>query len=260
MNEQNTPTDAELHAYADDRLDASGHARVSAYLAAHPDIAALVADWQAQNGALRATFAPHARAMPDDIALIAGTRASRTRASIGRPALAAAALLLFCAGAAGGYAVPRLFAAPQMSNISDILPTEARNAFLVYAGEKRHPVEVFADEEKHLAAWLGKRLAMTDLQVPDLNPLGFRLVGGRLLPVGGVPGAMFMYEDETGQRLTVLIGRNAQNRETGFRFASDKGIETFYWIDGEIGCAVSGEISRDMLRQIADAVYRQLPV
>lgn len=260
MNEPNVPTEAELNAYADEQLDASEHARVSAYLAAHPEAAALVADWQVQNEALRTAFAPYARPMADDIALLAGTRSSRTRTPARRLALAATALLIFCAGAAGGYAVPRLVAAPRMDNIADMLPTEARNAFLVYASEKRHPVEVFADEEKHLAAWLGKRLAMTDLQVPDLNPLGFRLVGGRLLPVGGVPGAMFMYEDETGQRLTVLIGRNAKNRGTGFRFASDKGIETFYWIDGDIGCAVSGEISRDTLRQVADAVYRQLSV
>ncbi|MGO7697159.1 anti-sigma factor family protein, partial [Rhizobium leguminosarum] len=61
------------------------------------------------------------------------------------------------------------------------------------------------------------------------------LVGGRLLPVDGRPGAMFMYENQAGDRLTVLVGRNTENRTTSFRFASSDNLDTFYWIDGELG-------------------------
>lgn len=261
MSEPNTPTEAQLHAYVDDLLDEAERASVDAYLATNPEMATLVADWQSQSDALRAAFAPFAQSRPDDLALLTGKKIFPERKPLRRLALAAAAILIFAAGAAGGYAVPSLLAAPgQRLAATEVLPTESRNAFMVYAREVRHPVEVFADEETHLANWLGKRLAITDLKVPDLKPLGFRLVGGRLLPVGGAPGAMFMYEDQGGERLTVLIGRNRENRDTSFRFASADGIETFYWIDQDIGCAVSGEISRDMLRQVADAVYRQLPV
>lgn len=260
MNEQTRPTDAELHAYVDRQLDAEARARVALYLADHPEDAALVADWQAQNEDLRAAFSPFEQARPGDINLLV-PRIAPTLSQPRHLTLAAAAVLIFAAGALGGYAAPRLFpSSVERLASTDLLPTEARNAFLVYASEVRHPVEVFADDEAHLAAWLGKRLAMTDLKVPNLKPLGFRLVGGRLLPVGGQPGAMFMYEDQTGERLTVLIGRNRDNKETSFRFASADGVETFYWLDQDIGCAVSGEISRDMLRQVADAVYRQLPV
>ena len=260
MNEQNRPTDAQLHAYADGQLDVETHAQVSLFLAENPDDAACIADWQTQNDELRAAFGPFEQSRAGDIRLFAprpGTTTSRPR----RLAMAVAAVLIFATGALGGYAAPRLLVSPaERLSSTDLLPTEARNAFLVYASEVRHPVEVFADDETHLAAWLGKRLALTDLKVPDLRPLGFRLVGGRLLPVGGQPGAMFMYENQAGERLTVLIGRNSDNKETSFRFASAGGIETFYWLDQDIGCAVSGEISRDMLRQVADAVYRQIPV
>jgi anti-sigma factor RsiW len=141
----------------------------------------------------------------------------------------------------------------------DTLPHEARNAYLIYASEVRHPVEVFADQEAHLASWLGKRLSINDLKVPNLQSLGFRLVGGRLLPVADKPGAMFMYENEAGQRITVLVGRNEENRETSFRFAAASGIETFYWIDGALGYAVTGDIPRDLLQRVAEECYRQFP-
>jgi anti-sigma factor RsiW len=77
--------------------------------------------------------------------------------------------------------------------------------------------------------------------------------------VDSKPGAFFMYEDAAGKRLSVIVGRNPENRDTSFRFASNDGVETFYWIDGELGYAVSGEISRDQLRQIAEECYRQFP-
>ncbi len=61
----------------------------------------------------------------------------------------------------------------------------------------------------------------SDLKVPDLQALGFQLVGGRLLPVDGRPGAMFMYEDQGGERLTVLRrAATPDNRTTSFRFAA----------------------------------------
>lgn len=68
---------------------------------------------------------------------------------------------------------------------------------------------------------------------------------------------MLMYEDDSGKRLTVLLGRNPDNAETSFRFASTGSLETFYWIDGEIGYAVTGEITRTRLQEIAEECYRQ---
>ncbi|RVI74757.1 anti-sigma factor, partial [Sinorhizobium meliloti] len=77
------------------------------------------------------------------------------------------------------------------------------------------------------------------------------------IPVNGKAGAMLMYEDGTGGRLTVLLGRNTENRETSFRIASQGNVETFYWIDGEIGYAVTGEVPRELLQKVADECYRQ---
>ncbi|RDJ11790.1 anti-sigma factor family protein [Rhizobium grahamii] len=253
-----TVTEADLHAYADGQLPDDGRARIDAWLNDNPDDAAKVAEWIAQNAEIRSLFAAYEKSADADIQLVTGR--SQPANWRKRLAMTAAIAVVFGFGALSGHYGPTLFEKPELQLTElETLPSEARNAFLVYAGEVRHPVEVFASEEAHLATWLGKRLAVQDLKVPNLQELGFKLVGGRLLPVDGKPGAMFMYEDQAGERLTVLVGRNADNKSTSFRFASSGDVETFYWIDGQLGYAVTGEVSRDLLRKVAEECYRQFP-
>ena len=85
--------------------------------------------------------------------------------------------------------------------------TATRNAFAAYdtfAGEAVHPVEVRASDRAGLVKWLSARLDRK-LELPDLAPLGFRLMGGRLLPTAHVPAAQLMYDDDKGTRLTVYV-------------------------------------------------------
>lgn len=259
MNETNpSVTEADLHAYADGQLPETARARIEAFLADNPDEAAMVAAWQAQNGAIRSMFAGYEQTKDTDLLLVVPPRAIPSGSK--RWAIAAAALVVFALGAVSGHYGPAFLEKPELQFASaETLPKQAETAFAVYAAEVRHPVEVFADEEAHLATWLGKRLAIQNLKIPNLQPLGFKLVGGRLLPVDGRPGAMFMYENQAGERLTVLVGRNTDNRTTSFRFTSSGNVETFYWIDGELGYAVTGEISREALRKVAEECYKQFP-
>ncbi|EJZ18152.1 anti-sigma factor [Rhizobium sp. Pop5] len=259
MNETNPiVTEADLHAYADGQMPQAARAHIEAYLADNPDEAAMIAEWQGQNGAIRSLFADYEKARETDPLLLAPPRTASPGAK--RWAAAAAALLVFAFGAVSGHYGPALLEKPDLQLAgSETLPKQAETAFTIYAAEVRHPVEVFADEEAHLATWLGKRLAIENLKIPNLQQLGFKLVGGRLLPVDGKPGAMFMYENQAGERLTVMVGRNRENRTTSFRFASSGNLETFYWIDGELGYAVTGEISRETLRAVAEECYRQFP-
>jgi anti-sigma factor RsiW len=160
---------------------------------------------------------------------------------------------LFAAGAVTGHWIPSTEKVEiQQASLHD----EANSAFLIYASEVRHPVEVRADEKDHLVTWLGKRLGHK-FSAPDLSSLGFSLVGGRLVPVNGKAGALLMYEEASGKRLTVLVGQSEQDAITSFRFAADGPVETFYWIDDNLSYAVTGEIPRDVLRRIADICYQQ---
>lgn len=256
MSDAETPVSAEdLHAYADAQLSAEDTARVEAWLKSHPDDDAKFREWQMQNRAIQGMFAPYRRSLPGDVELLRTFPAPRGRPSIRRAALLAAGVSLFVAGMATGHYLPRA-QAPQLSPAAVSLHDEASSAFLIYASEVRHPVEVRADEKDHLVAWLGKRLGHK-LAAPDLSGLGFGLVGGRLVPVNGKAGALLMYEDALGKRLTIMVGQSARNAVTSFRFASAGPVETFYWIDENLSYAVTGEIPRDMLRRIADSCYRQ---
>lgn len=256
--EFDTVSEDELHAYVDGHLSQPERGRIETWLERHPARAEEVREWQAQATALRQHFAPYARGDEGDRALISARRTAGKTPSLSPLRRIAAGLLIFAAGAlAGAYAPGFIAPEPRLADsAAEALPQQAQSAFLIYASEVRHPVEVGADQQAHLANWLGKRLDYA-LTIPDLSALGFSLVGGRLVPVDGKAGAMLMYEDATGERLTVLLGRNAENRETSFRVASRGGVETFYWIDGEIGYAVTGEVPRDLLQKIADECYRQ---
>lgn len=252
MSDTFTPvTENDLHAYADGQMAAEDQARVEAWLAAHPEDAVRIAEWQSQNAAIRDMFAPYATTHPADAARLQAQ--PRNRMINRLPMRAAAAVLLFALGTATGLALPSLLGSPATATP---IFEQASDAYTIYAREVRHPVEVWAGEKDHLVAWLGKRLGER-IVAPDLASAGYTLVGGRLVPVDGVAGALLMYEDQSGKRLTLLLGRTQKKTDTAFQFASSGPVETLYWMDNGLAYAVSGEVSRETLRTIADQCYRQ---
>ena len=134
----------------------------------------------------------------------------------------------------------------------------AARAHAMYTAEQRHPIEVRATEE-HLVRWLSRRLNY-NLKVPVLVEEGFDLLGGRLLPGGdGRAVALFMYQNTAGKRLTLQVTRRKGAEElAAFRFAQEGNVTVFYWIDGDCGYALSGDLDRPTLTRIATSVYRQL--
>jgi anti-sigma factor RsiW len=173
------------------------------------------------------------------------------------PMLRAAAVMAIGIGI-GLAMAPYVLPTPAAVTVAAPLPVRAARAHAVYVSEVRHPVEVEAKEEKHLVAWLSKRLD-TKLRVPVLADEGFNLLGGRLLPGPEGPVAQFMYQDTAGTRLTLYVTRPATaDTPTAFRFAQEDKVSVFYWIDGQCGYAISGEIDRPRLTRVANIVYRQL--
>ena len=151
-------------------------------------------------------------------------------------------------------------AAAQTAKVEREFVRQAGFAYAAYMPEKRHPVEVAAPEQEHLVQWLSKRLG-TPVSPPKLGALGYELVGGRLLPGNVGPVAQFMYQDATGQRMTLYVTtENAAKPETGFRFAREAQVNVFYWVDGKFGYALSAAIDKGELAKVATAVYDQLEV
>ncbi|MEW5864082.1 MAG: anti-sigma factor [Pseudomonadota bacterium] len=132
-------------------------------------------------------------------------------------------------------------------------------AHATYSPEVRHPVEVGADQEAHLVAWLSKRLG-APVRAPKLEEVGYSLVGGRLLPGDSGPVAQFMYQCKQGTRVTLYVRTDGrENRETAFRYQAEGNVKVFYWIDRRFGYALSSaDIPKERLLAVAEAVYRQL--
>lgn len=140
---------------------------------------------------------------------------------------------------------------------------QAQVAHAVYSPEVKHPVEVAAEQQEHLVQWLSKRLGRP-LKVPQLHAEGFDLVGGRLLPGEDGARAQFMFQNATGERLTLYIGAvtathaEAKKSETAFSYADQGAVPAFYWVDQGFGYALSGKLERAQLLKLAEVVYRQL--
>lgn len=248
-----------LQASVDARLSEAERAVVDAWLREHPRDAERAAQYRRQNAALREAYDPIlAEPVPEHFKALLAHRPPRL---MRHAALFAALALGAVIGAAGGWLAHGWRAGSEAARATPAFARQAAIAHVVYSPEVRHPVEVGADQEAHLVAWLSKRLG-ADLRVPDLKGEGYALVGGRLLPGqpdNRSPVAQFMYENEAKKRLTLYVRVDAQPAsETAFRFAQEKNIGVFYWVDQKLGYALSGDLEKAALLRVANAVYKQL--
>ncbi len=253
------PLEAVLHAYVDGRLDDSQRAELEAWLAEHGDAAARVEDWKRQNEGLHQCFDPVLEERVPERLLGAGKQRNAVIywRSLGGLAAAMAWLVV---GATAGFLVRGQGDDGGGGRSPRALARQAAVAHAVYVPEVRHPVEVGADREAHLLQWLTRRLGMS-VHAPSLQSSGFSLVGGRLLPGEAGPAAQFMYQDGGGRRVTLYLRTKAAGgRETAFRFARENGLSAFYWIDGDVGYALVGDMQREELLALAEAAYRGLEI
>lgn len=253
----------DLHAWADNRLEGARRARMETWLVAHPEARADAETWRAQSAALHRAFdAVLDEPVPSRL-METVRRARPLSAWLPLPSLQSASLAAFSLviGVALGFAL-QVARAPG-SSPGNAFAHQAAIAHAVFVPEVRHPVEVTADQEAHLVAWLSKRLD-TALKVPQLNDAGYSLVGGRLLAgendAGGAGAvAQFMFQGASGQRLTLYLKRSgAAHGDTGFRYTREGKVDVFYWIDEGLGCALSGEVGKDELLRVANVVYHQI--
>lgn len=260
-------SDDDLHAYADDLLAAERRAEVEAMLARDPEAVARVAFYRQLNADLHRLYGGVSEETAVERKIARATRPRWLQAAL------AAGILV--AGLIGGWLArdwaPLGEPATRITRTVDDAdwPVQAARAHVAFAVERRHPVEVTADDEAHLVQWLSNRLGQP-VRAAKLDSLGFRLVGGRLLPRadGGVAG-QFMYEravarpGESGpaaSRITLYVKPGpGVARGAEFQLASDgAGNSIFYWLDERFGYALVGAMPREELLPLARAVFTQL--
>jgi anti-sigma factor RsiW len=239
----------ELHAYVDDRLDPERREEVARRLAADPALRSRVDDWRAQRDMLREALAFRYREpIPPELGL-----ANLAEARLGTVQrrrhwrVAASVLVALTVGAAGGWMAhgPR--------NPSEItrLSLEAASAYRIFG--KDAAIELRADNQAELVALLDRKLGRT-ITVPDLSPVGYRLLGGRVLAVMYGPAAMLVYEDAQHNRITVYIQPMRLGEETPMRPVDAGAVDGYAWINQRVGYSVLSDGDRARLHSIANQV------
>lgn len=262
MSSEDRIDDQELHAYLDGELGEEESHAVEAWLAEHPEDAARVAAWRAQNEALAALGSDVLDEPPPErlrrvleTAPAPGARTERRERS--GWLRAAAALVLFAAGGAAGWWLhgAGLLGAPARNVV---FIDQAAGAHVVFTHERRHAVEAWADkEERHLVRWLSRRLGRK-LNPPSLDQAGFKLIGGRLVADNGGPAAQFMYEDARKRRLTLYVRKVRDEKNVAFRVAEARGVGAFYWIEKPYAYALVGKLERQELLKLGRVVFDRL--
>jgi anti-sigma factor RsiW len=261
----------DFQAFVDGQLPPDRRRAVMAYLAACPEESARMSDYRRLSEELRLLF--------DEVLhepLPARLRVERYRgrtatwaaplrwlglAEIGLvPRLAGIAVLLL-AGVGGGWMLGMKSMQAELEPPAVSFAKQAVNAHVLYASDLQHPVEFGADQQESFLLWLSERLGEA-VHAPDLQDLGFTLVGGRLLPSAGQAAAQLMYENPDAQRITLYLragwptGPGAAH-EGSIAFVSDDGVSAVYWMEGSLAYALLGALDREQLFATAKIIQQQ---
>ncbi|MEZ5763386.1 MAG: anti-sigma factor [Xanthobacteraceae bacterium] len=246
-------TEDELHAFVDNELPGDRRPAVEDWLDTHPEDAARVAAWRRIGEAMQRRYGAVAdEAIPARLDLDHIARRPRRRMI----AFAAAVLLAFAVGGGIGWFAHNASAAAISAPVEPVIAMreEALAAHRLYIAELRHPVEVRA-EENHLLPWLSRRIG-TPLRSPDLTKYDFKLLGGRLLPGVSAPAALLMYENSTGERVT-LYATPLKMARTSFRYQQVDKFASIHWVAENYGWVVCGPADKPRLKGIAMAAIEQ---
>jgi anti-sigma factor RsiW len=235
--------------------DAKGREDLAALIEADPSVAPRLAEWDRQDAALATLYTPLAgEPVPQRHRALIAAAAAEPRWSLQLPYGIAAALVLVAAGAWAGW-VTAQNQSPKFAEVD--LSTAALRAYATYTVEVAHPVEVLASDHVHLETWLSKRIGRP-IAPPDLSKVGFQLLGGRVVPDAHGTAALMMYENALGQRVTLYVAPWPTDVETAFRYANGEAAQAFWWVGNKLGCALVGDLPRDVLHQISLDAYAQI--
>jgi|GEM_PF-2627430 len=230
-------------------------AALDALCRADPAAAALAADWDRQDAALRALYAPLGEApVPDRLRAVLSAPAPAPRPALRR---VAAAFALAAAAAATGVAAGWIAAGRGEEGAAYRFAEDALRAHAVFAADADRPVELPAGDPG-LAAWLSARTGLA-LTPPDLGSAGFALQGGRIVPAGDGAAAMLLYDGGGGTRLSLFLAPAPEGADaSAWADATAPGLRAVTWAAGGILCTVAGDLPEAELRRIARLALGQL--
>jgi anti-sigma factor RsiW len=249
-------TEDELHAFVDQRLDATRHAEVETYLKMHPDVAARMAHYRQHRDALRAALAHVVEEpVPPQLNIRHLVEARRVDRRITWRPLAASVLMLI-AGATGGWTLRGEASPSSEANGIASLAQEAAYTYNVFGSDPTHPVEFGAADKSQLVSWISSRLGRP-IAIPDLVPSGYRFMGGRLVATPHGPAGLLMFDNDQGRRLAMLVRPMTIDANTRMSKHSFGGLRGYAWASQGTGFSLVSTAPEDLLHPIANEVRRQ---
>jgi len=247
-------SESDLHAYIDGELDADTLLAIEHWLAENPDDAAKVHAFKLQKIQMHQLYDVDLEAdIPAGILDLLEDTPSSSWIPGWRQM--AAGLALFIIGGASGWGFFTMD--PMAHDAGGKFVRQALNAHVVYAHDKARPVEISAMYRKDMISWLSDRLGHK-LMIPNIAGAGFKLMGGRQVTDLNSPAALLMYEDKRARRVTLYVRSGATFSDTKFRFIAEKNMVAFYWTNGPLSYALSGEMPRGDLLDLANMVFKDI--
>ncbi len=243
---------AMLAAYCDGQLGEREAARVEQALLERPELRAeltqIAADRRLLIDALSASEADEA---PDPAIAALADRLDRQlkiqsarRMGLRGGAVVAGLVIIGIAGWVGHAAVTgtpmfaRRFVDPdEMAARVPGFVADAAGAHAIFADDTVHPVEFEAADEAVMRGWFETHLGEGAV-IPELDALGFGLVGGRLLADADGAMAQLVYENGKGDRVSLVFGPRPVPGGTDLKLVHVGKRYASYWREGNFAWAV----------------------
>jgi anti-sigma factor RsiW len=242
------PSEAEIHAWVDGRLDDADRLRVEDWLATQPERADEIRAWQRDAQQLRAAFGgfpTQARQTALDPVAVRGWRRRRLRS---RLALAAALVLTLGMGGIGGWQARSLSGPAAAAPMADAL-----QAYRLFAADRETAMDVTQRHAGDLQHWLDQHFEHAP-ELPNLRDAGFHPVGGRLLATDNGPAAIVLYEDPDGSAISFYIRPPARGAGALPRGDRREGqLAAAYWSGSGYNYALVSRANGPDLRALRDA-------
>jgi len=250
--------DTLLMAYVDGEMDAAGVAEIEAAMESDLALARRVRVLRDTTAALRAAFNDVAREpVPERLLAPLGAQAPRPwrNGAFRRYAAAAAILAIAALGAVAllpgiGVELPYTIVAQQQ----DAWLNSVSNYHQVYVRSQgrddRSLVDIGGEDRDYLETWFGRRLKR-DLRLPRLEPVGFRLQGGRVTFVEGQSAAQFFYKAVDGNDIVSFTIAHTARKDVEWTGIKRGGLNVIYWRRNGYAYVFVGAVGRDVLHDAA---------
>ncbi|MGY6644916.1 MAG: anti-sigma factor family protein [Salinarimonas sp.] len=261
-------TDDDIQRIIDGTLDPERHAEIVARIAQDPERLERVESMIAHNAALKEAAAalapyeddpaetdPRTRELTEALTarLEAGIAARQNwRARLPAYTRNAAAAAILVAAGWFGHLAHDYANAPYPGYVAD-----AAGAHLVFAEDQQYPTEFSAEALNLASGWFAEKLGR-DVPPPQLDAVGLKLVGARLLGSKDGPLAQYIYEDDAGERLSLVVKAAATDRPRGPTYRTLPQGRASYWRDGGFEYALISRYADQSLHGSITEVSRAL--